>query len=72
MISFGKPPKSEPKMGLGKGGDSEDDSPKRAYAKEMFAALQDDDEEGFVSAALALHACEMGEEEEESDDDEEY
>lgn len=68
MIHFGSPPKSEPKMGLGKGGTGD---PRREYAKEMFAALKDDDEAGFVAAALALHECGGMGEEEESEDDEE-
>lgn len=46
----------------------------RAYAREAFSALQDDDEEGFISAFLgAVKACgkkaASADEEYETDDD---
>lgn len=44
----------------GKGEESEEgdeSDPRRAYAKEAYAALKDDDEEGFVEALLGLHSC---------------
>ncbi len=41
----------------------------RTYAREMFSALRDDDEEGFISAALALKGCKGGMGDDEDDEE---
>jgi len=56
-------PKSKPK---GKG----DDDAERTYAKEAYAALKDDDEDGFVEAfTSAVKACVKKAEAEEYDEE---
>ncbi len=53
--------------------DDADDLPSKggsadAYAREAFSALKDDDEEGFVSALLALKSCGSASSEPDDDD----
>lgn len=63
----------------GKGAKSEDDAPEpeadsseRAFAKEAFSAVQDDDEEGFVEAFIAaVKACSSKARKGDYDDDKE-
>lgn len=53
-------PKSKPK------GD-DDESAERTYAREMYSALKDGDEDGFIEAALALKGCKGGMDDEEEE-----
>ena len=57
-------------LGKQKGGSSSKDkaSPLRAYAREAFGAIKEDDEDGFVEAFLAaVNACKS-----KSEDEDEY
>jgi hypothetical protein len=44
-------------------------TPERDYAREMYSALRDEDEEGFISAALALKGCKGGGMDDEEDEE---
>jgi hypothetical protein len=67
-LLLGKPKKSkgvdEDLLGDDEDNDSDDGMTEVAegYAREMFAALRDEDEDAFVEAALALKRCNAGDE----------